>query len=89
MWKVKRQVVQTHINEKSKNIWTYAHISMYTGLRSKLCVHMSMGLKVTYNNKHVFFRDDVGTSKYNISPWGIKSLQRDREGHKYVIKHVW
>ena len=36
-----------------------------------------MGLKVAYNNKQVFFRDDLGTSKYNISPWGPK---RDKEG---------
>ena len=48
-----------------------------------------MGLKVTYRNKQGFFRDDLGPSKDNISPWGLKSLQRDREGHKYVINHVW
>ena len=75
--------------ENSKNVWTYAHIPMYAGLRLKLCVHMSMGLKFAYNNKHGFFRDDLGNSKDNISPWGIKNLQRYREGHKYVINHVW
>ena len=52
-------------------------------------VHVSIDLKVAYSNKQVFFRDDIGTSKYNTSPWGLKSLQRDKEGHKYVIKHVW
>ena len=48
-----------------------------------------MGLKVTYNNKLVFSRDELGTSKYNISPWGLKSMQRDKEGKMYVINHVW
>ena len=48
-----------------------------------------MRLKVTYNNKHGFLRDDFGTSEDNISPWGIKRLERDREGHKYVIYNVW
>ena len=28
------------------------------------------------------------TSKYNISPWSLKSLQRDKEGHKRVTNHV-
>ena len=31
-----------------------------------------MGLKVTYNNKQGFFRDDLGILKDNISPWGSK-----------------
>ena len=52
-------------------------------------MHASMGLKVTYNNKQVFLGMNLETSKYNISPWGLKSLQRDKEGHKYVINHVW
>ena len=46
-------------------------------------VHVSIALKVMYNNKHVFFRNGIGTLKYNISPWGLKSQQRDREGHRY------
>ena len=50
---------------------------------------MTMGLKVAYNNKQGFFRDDLETSKDKTSPWGLKNLYRDREGHKYVIKHVW
>ena len=65
--------------ENSKNVWTYAHIPMYAGLRSK----------VMYNNKQMFLRDDPRTSKDNTSIWGIKSLERDKEGHKYVINHVW
>ena len=52
-------------------------------------VHASIGLKVAYNNKQCFLRDDLGTSKDNISPWGVKSLQRDREGHQHGINRVW
>ena len=75
--------VSDSYEEKSKTIWIYAHIPMYVGLRSR------MWLNVTYNNKQGFLRDDLGTSKDNTSPWGPKSLQRDREGHKCVIYDVW
>ena len=35
-------------------------------------------------------RDDLGNIKGTKNgPWGLKSLQRDREGHKGVILHVW
>ena len=73
--------------ENSKNIWIYAHIPMFWGQNSR--VHVSMGLKVTYSNKQGFLGMKLETSKYIISPWGLKSLQSDREGHKYVINHVW
>ena len=52
-------------------------------------IHSSMGLKVMYNNKQGFLGMKLEKSKYNINLWGLKSLQRDREGHKYVINHVW
>ena len=32
--------------------------------------------------------DDHGASKDNTCTWGLKGLQRDKEGHKYVINHV-
>ena len=75
---------------KTPKIFGLMHTSrcMWVG-GQKLRVHAIMALKVAYNNKQVFFSDDLGTSKYNISSWGPKSLQRDREGHKYVIYHVW
>ena len=38
---------------------------------------MSMDLKFVYRYKQVIFGDNIGTSKYNISPWGPK---RDKEG---------
>ena len=68
--------------ENSKNILTYGQISIYTGLRSNV---VCIALKVTYSNKTVFFRDELGKSKYNISPWSLRSLQRDMGGHKCVI----
>ena len=40
-------------------------------------------------NKQRFLGMNLETSKYNINPLGLKSLQRDMEGHKYVINHVW
>ena len=75
--------------ENSKNICLYAHIPMYAGLRSKAVYTHEYGFKVVYRYKQVIFGDDIGTSKYNISPWGPKSLQRDMKGHKYVINQVW
>ena len=51
-------------------------------------MHASMGLKVVYNNKQVFLGMKLETSKYNISRWGLKTLQRDKEEHTHVINHV-
>ena len=45
-----------------------------------------MDLKVAYRYKHVIFGDNIGTSKYNIGPCGPKSLHRDMEFHKGVVK---
>ena len=47
-------------------------------------IHVSIASKVIYGYKNEIFRDDLKTSKYNISPWGPKCLHRDREGHNYV-----
>ena len=66
------------------------HISQCTRvLAQKLHVHADTTLKVVYTHKHVFFGDILGTSKYNMGKGGPKSLQRDIEGHKYVIYQVW
>ena len=75
--------------ENSKNIWIYEHISMYTGVRLKFVCTCEYGFKSHVQQSIGFFRDDIGTSKYNISTWGLKSPQRDMEGHKYVIYQVW
>ena len=47
-----------------------------------------MGLKFMYNNKQGFLRDELGPSEDNMSPWGLKSPQRMREGHQHVITCV-
>ena len=52
-----------HTSRKLQNIWTYAHISMCMGLRKYPCIYANIGLKVAYNNKHVFFRDELGNIK--------------------------
>ena len=58
-------------------------------LVQKLRVHVDIALKVMYTHKQVFFGKFLGTSKYNVGKWGPNILQRDMEGHKYVINHVW
>ena len=47
---------------------------MYTGLRSKVVYTREYCFKVAYRYKQEMFEDDIGTSKYNISPWGVKIL---------------
>ena len=48
-------------------------------------IHVGVALKVVYMYKQEIFGDELGTSKYNIIPWGPNILQRDRECHKCVI----
>ena len=82
-------MVLTHIKENSKNIWTYAHIPMYTGLRSIYAYICEKGIKSHVQQIMSVFRNDLGNiERYKNTPWGPKSLQRDREGHIYVIYHV-
>ena len=52
---------------------------MYVGLRSKMCIHAGIALKVMYRYKHAIFGDDIGTSKNNISPWGINNFRGTRK----------
>ena len=56
---------------------------------SKLHVHADFKLKPAYGNKQVFFREFLGSSKYNASKRGPKSMQRDMGSHKSVIYQVW
>ena len=60
IWKAKRQVTQIHIKEKSKNIWPFAHIQMYVGLRVKSAYIHEKGIQsCVWQLLHVF-RDDLG-----------------------------
>ena len=89
IWKAKRQVTQIHIKENSKTIWTFAHISMYTGLRVKSTYIREKRFKSRLQQIRHVFRDDLGNIKIKNGPWGPKNLQRDKEGHEGVIHHVW
>ena len=89
IWKAKSQDNRNSMRKNPKP-FGFMHISWCTRvLVQKLCIHMVIALKVTYTHKHVFFGNFIGTSKYNMSKGGPRILQRDMEGHKYVINHVW
>ena len=78
------------MKENSKNIWIYAHIPMYMGLRVISVYICEKGIKSHIQQIIGVFRDDLGNVKgTKIVHWDPKSLQRDREGHKCVIYHVW
>ena len=62
---------------------------MYDGLAQKSHIHASIALKVVYTHKQVFLGEFLGTSKYNKRKGGPRSMERDMEGHKYVIYQVW
>ena len=49
--------------EKSKNIWTYAHIPMYEGLRLISAYICEKGIKSRIQQIIGFFRDDLGNIK--------------------------
>ena len=76
--------------EETPIFFGFMHISQCMRvLAQKLRIHTSIALKVAYTHKQVFFRDFIGTSKYNLRKGGPRSVQRDLEGHKGVIYQVW
>ena len=63
---------------------------MYAGLRVISAYIREKGIKSHVQKIIGVFRDDLGNIKgTKMVHWGPKSLQRDREGHKSVINHVW
>ena len=89
IWKAKSEVIRDSMRKNPKT-FVFMHISQYTWvLAQKLHVQADISLKVVYTHKQVFFEDFIGTSKYNLSKGGPRSLQRDMEGHKSVIYQVW
>ena len=67
IWKAKSQVIRDSM-KKTPNLFVFMHISLCAQvLAQNLHVHMGIGLKVTYTHKQVFFRDSLGSSKYNLS----------------------
>ena len=68
------------IEENSKSFLFLCTFPNVCGLHwSNIHVHVYCSLKVMYRNKQVFFREFLGTSKYNSSKGGLMSLQRDME----------
>ena len=63
IWKAKRQVIQIHIKENSKNIWPFAHILMYMGLRVISAYIREKGIKSCIQKIMSVFRDDIGNIK--------------------------
>ena len=63
---------------------------MYVGLRVISAYIRENRFKSRVKKIMHAFRDDLGNIKSTKNgPWVLKSLQRDREGYKGVIHHVW
>ena len=56
-------MTQIHIKENSKNIWTYAHILMYTGLRVISMYICEKWIKSQAQQIIGVFRDNIGNIK--------------------------
>ena len=67
-------MTQIHIKEKSKTIWPFAHISMYTGLRVISVYIREKGFKSrVWKIMHVF-RDDLGNIKGTKMVHGVQRV---------------
>ena len=67
-------MIQIHIKENSKNIWTYAHIPMYVGLRVISAYIREKGIKI--QQIIGVFRDDLGNIKGTIMVHGVQRVCR-------------
>ena len=74
IWKAKRQVIQIHIKENSKSIWTYAHIPMYTILWVISVYIREKGIKSRVQKITCVFRDDLGNIKGTIMVHGVQRV---------------
>ena len=62
---------------------------MYAVLRVKPAYIRKKGIKSrVWQLLHVF-RDDLGNIKGTKMVHGVEGVQKDGEGHKCVIHHVW
>ena len=65
-----------HIKENSKNIWPFAHISMYAGLRViSVCIR-EKGLKSHVWKIKGVFRDGIGNIKGTKMVHGVQRVCR-------------
>ena len=72
------QVTQIHIKENSKNLWPFAHIPMYAGLRVISAYIRENGFKSRIWKITGVFRDDIGNIKG--TKWSMGS-KVSAEGH--------
>ena len=82
-------MTQIHIKENSKNIWSYAHIPMYTGLRVIFAYIREKGIKSRVQQIIGVFRDDIGNIKSTILVHGVQRVCRGIGKTINVINHVW
>ena len=69
-------MVCTHIKENSKNIWTYAHIPIYAGLRVISAYIREKGIKSHVHKIISVFGDDLGNIKGTIMVHGVQRVYR-------------
>ena len=67
-------MVQKHIKENSKNIWTYAHILMYMDLRVISTYIREKGIKSHVQKIMNVFRDDIGNIKGTKVVHGVQRV---------------
>ena len=70
------QVTQIDIKENSKNIWPFAHISMYEGLRVIFVYIGEKGIKIRIKQIMGVFRDDLGNIKGTKIVHGVQRVCR-------------
>ena len=71
-------MTQIHINENSKKIWPFAHISMYMGLMSISTYIHEKGIKIHVHQITGVFRDDIGNIKGTILVHGVQRVCRGK-----------
>ena len=69
-------MIQIHIKEKYKTIWTYEHISMYVGLRVISTYIREKGIKSHVQQIMGVFMDDLGNIKGIIMVHGVQRVCR-------------
>ena len=76
-------MTQIHIKENSKNIWLFAHIPIYMGLRVVSTYIREKGIKSCIHQIIGVFMDDLGNIKATIIVHGV---QRVFKGKGNAIK---
>ena len=64
------------MKENSKNIWPFAHIPMYVGLRVISTYICEKGIKSHVHQIIGVFRDDIGNIKGTILVHGVQRVYR-------------